>query len=150
MKKQNSKKSFPVVMIVIFIAAIVSFLTENVPEFARFMSRELDADAVAIILAGIIFAVGIIAAIVAAVKKSRVTTPTVKNSRVTTPAAVRAKEHELKEHPNSNAAIRCTCAKGRQRYLDQADMFLKNGLIDKNEWRAMRERYMKMEIPEEM
>ena len=140
MKKQNSKKSFPVFIIVIFIAAIVSFLTENVPEFARFMSRELDADVVAVILAGIIFAVGIIAAIVSAVKKSRVTTP----------AAVRAKEHELKEHPNSNAAVRCTCARGRQRYLDQADMFLKNGLIDKNEWRAMRERYMKMEIPEEM
>ena len=140
MKKQNSKKSFPIVMIVIFIAAIVSFLTENVPEFARFMSRELDADAVAIILAGIIFVVGIIAAIVAAAKKSRVTTP----------AAVRAKEHELKEHAKNDAAIRCTCARGRQRYLDQADMFLKNGLIDKNEWRAMRERYMKMEIPEEL
>ena len=140
MKKQNSKKSFPIFIIVIFVAIFVSFLTENVPEFARFMSRELDADAVAVILAGIIFVVGIIAAIVAAAKKSRVTTT----------AAVRAKEHELKEHPNSNAAIRCTCARGRQRYLDQADMFLKNGLIDKNEWRAMRERYMKMEIPEEL
>ena len=140
MKKQNSKKSFPIVMIVIFIAAIVSFLTENVPEFARFMSRELDADAVAVILAGIIFVVGIIAAIVAAAKKSRVTTP----------AAVRAKEHELKDRAKNDAAIRCTCARGRQRYLDQADMFLKNGLIDKNEWRAMRERYMKMEMPEEL
>lgn len=40
-------------------------------------------------------------------------------------------------------------SQGKQRYLDQAELFYKNGIIDKEEYRAIKERYSKLEIPEE-
>ena len=45
--------------------------------------------------------------------------------------------------------IRCTCSRGKQRYLDQAAMFYKNGFIDKAEYKYMCERYNKLDIPED-
>lgn len=139
MKKENKKKNSSALIAVIFVAVIVSFLSENMPEVRRFMSRNVNTNVLAVLIAVIVFSALIIFAISRAAKKKR-----------ELPAAVRAREHEMKERADSAAAIRCTCAKGRQRYLDQADMFLKNGLIGKSEWRAMRERYMKMDIPEDM
>ena len=47
-----------------------------------------------------------------------------------------------------SAAIRCTCSKGKQRYLDQAAMFYKNGFIDRAEYNLMCERYNKLDLPE--
>ena len=67
----------------------------------------------------------------------------------------RMNEHEVKTPAFSTRndtaeALRCTCAHGKQRYLDQAAMFYKNGLIDRAEYNAMCERYNKLELPEGM
>ena len=68
----------------------------------------------------------------------------------------RMSEHEVKTpafssgRGESEDALRCTCAHGKQRYLDQAAMFYKNGLIDRAEYNAMCERYNKLELPEEL
>ena len=67
----------------------------------------------------------------------------------------RMSEHEVRtsafsSHDESEEALHCTCAHGKQRYLDQAAMFYKNGLIDKDEYKAMCERYNKLELPEGM
>lgn len=51
-------------------------------------------------------------------------------------------------HGGESAAIRCTCSKGKQRYLDQAAMFYKNGFIDRAEYNLMCERYNKLDLPE--
>ena len=69
-------------------------------------------------------------------------------------AARRMAAHEVTtpSHPNEGAEgapIRCTCSRGKQRYLDQAAMFYKNGFIDKAEYKYMCERYNKLDIPEE-
>ena len=65
----------------------------------------------------------------------------------------RMSEHEVKTpafsaHGEREEALHCTCAKGKQRYLDQAAMFYRNGLIDRDEYKAMCERYNKLELPE--
>ena len=38
---------------------------------------------------------------------------------------------------------------GREKYLDQLDSFLANGIIDRAEYRTLRERYSKLEIDED-
>ena len=68
-------------------------------------------------------------------------------------AAKRMSAHEMNSRANSvhggeSAAIRCTCSKGKQRYLDQAAMFYKNGFIDRAEYNLMCERYNKLDLPE--
>lgn len=68
-------------------------------------------------------------------------------------AAKRMSAHEMNTRANSahggeSAAIRCTCSKGKQRYLDQAAMFYKNGFIDRAEYNLMCERYNKLDLPE--
>ena len=69
-------------------------------------------------------------------------------------ASAKANTHEPRvsakpERGDDNKdAIRCTCSQGRQRYLDQAELFLKNGIIDKAEYNVMKERYLKMELPD--
>ena len=56
----------------------------------------------------------------------------------------------LEQSDDQKDAIRCTCSHGRQRYLDQAELFLKNGLIDKAEYSAMKEHYLTMELPDDI
>ena len=67
----------------------------------------------------------------------------------------RMREHEVSTpafsaRNDAGSAVRCVCAKGKQRYLDQAAMFYKNGLIDRAEYNLMCERYNKLNLPEDM
>lgn len=45
-------------------------------------------------------------------------------------------------------AIHCTCRHGREKYIYQAQQFYKTGIIDREEYRVLRERYEKLELPE--
>ena len=56
-------------------------------------------------------------------------------------AAVRAPERE--------EAISCAHHTGKEKYIGQLDSYLKAGLIDKAEYRALKERYSKLDIPED-
>ena len=47
-------------------------------------------------------------------------------------------------------AVKCTHPRGREKYIHQLDGFLANGLIDKSEYRVLKERYEKMNIPDNM
>ena len=40
--------------------------------------------------------------------------------------------------------------RGREKYYAQLDSFLKNGIIDRDEYKFMRERYAKMDIPDDL
>ena len=50
----------------------------------------------------------------------------------------------------SEQAIKCTHPRGREKYIHQLDNFLSNGIIDKSEYRVLKERYDKLNIPENM
>lgn len=72
-----------------------------------------------------------------------------------TPDAAKARmdAHEMKTaaYPakdESRQPLHCTCSRGKQRYLDQAAMFYKNGLIDRSEYNVMCEKYNKLDIPD--
>ena len=46
-------------------------------------------------------------------------------------------------------AVTCAHVTGKQKYIQQLDSYLKAGLIDKAEYRLMKERYEKLEIPDD-
>ena len=46
-------------------------------------------------------------------------------------------------------AIRCGHVRGKQKYIQQLDSYLKNGIIDKAEYKVLRERYEKLDIPDD-
>lgn len=145
MKKEKNGRKSTSIAIVIVTAVIISILSEIAPDIEKFIRSHGDAGLIAGVPGLLILIIVIAAAVSAAARKKR--------SR--SPAEVRAAAHEpdggKRKGAHSEAApLKCTCAGGRQRYLDQTDMFLKNGLIDKNEWKIMHDRYMKMDFPEDM
>lgn len=56
-------------------------------------------------------------------------------------AAVRA--------PATEDAITCAHHTGKEKYLEQLESHLKAGLIDKDEYRVLKERYSKLDIPDD-
>lgn len=44
-------------------------------------------------------------------------------------------------------AVSCSHRVGREKYIDQLDSYLKAGLIDRAEYKALKERYKNMDIP---
>jgi len=46
--------------------------------------------------------------------------------------------------------VKCTHPRGREKYFAQLDGFLANGIIDKSEYRVLKERYEKLNIPDNM
>ena len=53
------------------------------------------------------------------------------------------------EKLEADEAIHCAHLRGREKYLEQIDNYLKTGLIDRSEYRVLKERYMKLDIPED-
>ena len=51
--------------------------------------------------------------------------------------------------PEAEEAIHCAHLTGRAKYLEQIDNYLKTGLIDRNEYRVLKERYMKLDIQDD-
>lgn len=67
--------------------------------------------------------------------------------------AERAKEkarHIFMREEFDEEAVKCTHPRGRDKYIHQLDNFLANGIIDKSEYRVLKERYDKLNIPENM
>ena len=59
-----------------------------------------------------------------------------------------AKTHAHRD-TEAEEAIHCAHLTGRAKYLEQIDNYLKTGLIDKDEYRVLKNRYMNLDIPEE-
>lgn len=129
----NRKKSDPKSAIIVFVV-IIAFAVFGAVGDGKY------------IFPAVVLGVGVLIACSAAIsKKKKTEDKTLK----------RMSEHEVKtsafsSHDEREEALHCTCAKGKQRYLDQAAMFYKNGLIDRDEYRALCEKYNKLELPEGM
>ena len=75
------------------------------------------------------------------------------------PAANRKSPSGVKPHPSirlhapdqpeAEEAIHCAHLTGRAKYLEQLDSFLSTGLIDREEYRVLKERYMRLDIPDD-
>lgn len=55
----------------------------------------------------------------------------------------------FRTHTGGEEAIHCGHSRGRQKYLEQLDGFLANGIIEKDEYRLLRERYEKLDIADD-
>ena len=67
--------------------------------------------------------------------------------------AERAKEkakHVFMREEFNEETVKCSHPRGKEKYLRQLDNFLASGLIDKNEYRILKARYEKLNIPENM
>ena len=54
-----------------------------------------------------------------------------------------------KEYSGTEEAIHCAHSRGKQKYLEQIESFLANGIIDKEEYRLLKERYEKLDLPDD-
>ena len=52
------------------------------------------------------------------------------------------------DQPEAEEAIHCAHLTGRAKYMEQLDSFLRTGLIDREEYRVLKERYMSLDIPD--
>ena len=55
----------------------------------------------------------------------------------------------LRHKDEAEEAITCAHHSGKEKYLEQVEGFYRNGLIDRAEYKALREKYEKMDIPED-
>ena len=46
-------------------------------------------------------------------------------------------------------ALHCEHLNGKDKYLEQIDGYLRTGLIDRNEYRVLKERYARIDIPDD-
>ena len=53
------------------------------------------------------------------------------------------------DQPEAEEAIHCAHLTGRAKYMEQLESFLRTGLIDRNEYRILKERYMNLDIPDD-
>ena len=67
------------------------------------------------------------------------------------PTALKTKQppHALHHKDEAEEALTCAHRTGREKYLEQAESFYRNGLIDRAEYKTLREKYEKMDIPED-
>ncbi len=61
----------------------------------------------------------------------------------------RTSRSKFPEKLEVDEAIHCAHLNGRQKYLEQIDNYLKTGLIDRSEYRVLKERYMNLDIPDD-
>ena len=65
------------------------------------------------------------------------------------PAARTAARPASGSAERAEEAVHCHHSTGKQKYLEQLDSFLANGIIDKAEYRLMKERYSKLDIEDD-
>ena len=64
------------------------------------------------------------------------------------PAPARAGKAFPQAMGRQEEAIHCEHERGKDKYLEQLDGYLKTGLIDRSEYRVLRERYERINIPD--
>lgn len=65
------------------------------------------------------------------------------------PPEVKTRAAALKHPDEAEEAIHCEHRSGKQKYLEQIDGYLRTGLIDRNEYRVLKERYSRLDIPDD-
>lgn len=106
-----------------------------------------------------VITIGVVAAIVGVVKamKKEKAGKTGKKTNVELhrpfpqPTAVKSRQpaRVLRHADEAEEVVTCAHHTGREKYLEQVEGFYKNGLIDRAEYKILREKYEKMDIPED-
>jgi len=69
------------------------------------------------------------------------------------PTAVKTKQpspiFRHRDEQEAEEAVRCAHARGKEKYFEQIEGFYRNGLIDRAEYKILREKYEKLDLPED-
>lgn len=104
-------------------------------------------EALIAILVGAVILVVILATVNAVKKHSEKSGTPVRSAA--RPAARTAARPASGGAERAEEAVHCHHSTGKQKYLEQLDGFLANGIIDKAEYRLMKERYSRLNIEDD-
>ena len=142
--KQNSKGS-GVVTVVILVGILLFNLLS-----ARFKQEDMSVIVVStMVVAFITFVVVAVSKAKAGKGKKQTAVPL--NRPFPQPTAVKSRQpaRVLRHADEAEEVVTCAHHTGREKYLEQVEGFYKNGLIDRAEYKILREKYEKMDIPED-
>ena len=108
-----------------------------------FLMNVADGEAIVPIII-ILFVAGLIAAAVSAAKKNAAG-----KTAQPRPAAAAQRRAPTAAPARSEQAIHCAHSRGKEKYIEQLDGFLANGIIDRAEYNLMKARYSKLEIEDD-
>ena len=142
MNRNNKKKGSKFAAIPGLIFLVIMLVMSNVDE------PEIAIAVVAmLVVVAVVFATVSSVVKSAAAKKTPQTRPV--QTRMTsfekTPAASRRSAHR----GEAEEAVHCAHSRGKEKYLEQLDGFLANGIIDKAEYKLMRDRYSRLQIEDD-
>ena len=104
-------------------------------------------EALIAVLVGAVILVVILATVSAVKKHSEKSGTPVRSAA--RPAARTAARPASGGAERAEEAVHCHHSTGKQKYLEQLDGFLANGIIDKAEYRLMKERYSRLNIEDD-
>ena len=104
-------------------------------------------EALIAVLVGTVILVVILATVSAVKKHSEKSGTPVRSAA--RPAARTAARPASGGAERAEEAVHCHHSTGKQKYLEQLDGFLANGIIDKAEYRLMKERYSRLNIEDD-
>ena len=142
MNQNNMKKGSKFAAIPGLIFLVIMLVMSNV-----------DEPEIALASIAVVVVIAVIVSTVSAAKKSAAgkTAPQTRPAQTRmpavekTPAAARRSAHR----DEAEEAVHCAHSRGKEKYLEQLDGFLANGIIDKAEYRLMKERYSRLEIEDD-
>ena len=142
MNQNNKKKGSKFAAIPGLIFLVIMLVMSNV-----------DEPEIALASIAVVVVIAVIVSTISAAKKSAAgkTAPQTRpvQTRMTsfekTPAASRRSAHR----GEAEEAVHCAHSRGKEKYLEQLDGFLANGIIDKAEYRLMKERYSRLQIEDD-
>ena len=162
MKKRGSFVSFLITLMLVFSLAepcmdVVEYLFLNTPPTVRKLEHFWQTNPQHCIM----LAVWVILILIAVTEFLKMLKPP---AAATRPSAARpvqkrpvpqpartapAARSRVRPDPEAEEAIHCAHLTGRAKYLEQINNYLKTGLIDKDEYRVLKNRYMNLEIPDD-
>lgn len=142
MNQNNKKKGSKFAAIPGLIFLVIMLVMSNV-----------DEPEIALASIAVVVVIAVIVSTVSAAKKSAAgkTAPQTRPAQTRmpafekTPAVARRSAHR----DEAEEAVHCAHSRGKEKYLEQLDGFLANGIIDKAEYRLMKERYSRLEIEDD-
>ena len=121
---------------------------------AVLMLNAVDDPEAAVAIVVLLVIIGVVAATVASVRKAAGKGGTaVSRGGSARPAPMErnpaARRVQAARRTETEEAVHCAHSRGREKYLEQIEGFLANGIIDKAEYRLLKERYSKLEIEDD-
>ena len=148
--KRQPNKSSVVIWVIILLVIMIYNLAGD-------LSGDFDPNVLVPVFIGIAFTAFFAAVVITLARVKTRSSGEKKQSKVELhrpfpqPTAVKSRQpaRVLQHKDEAEEVVTCAHRTGREKYLEQVEGFYKNGLIDRDEYKILREKYEKMDIPED-